>query len=117
MSAAAPADHGPDDGAGPGTVVLFRKKSSKHGRGRREEAVPVPGEPTPEEKLAASVERLYLKHGMTLTDPDTAEAFQVAMDAMQILLKGSHAHKVIDEGQSDELLAMVEAMKAAPRLV
>ncbi|MEU7338634.1 hypothetical protein [Streptomyces sp. NPDC007074] len=121
MSAAAPADPGPD-GNGPGTVILFRKNhpSNRHRRRGKEEAVPAPVEPgdrSPEKVLADSVERVYLKRGLTLTDPDTAEAFLAAMDAVEIMVQGGRVHKVIDEGQSEELLAMLEGMKRAPRLV
>ncbi|MFD1278052.1 hypothetical protein [Streptomyces kaempferi] len=109
MSAAVPTD--------PGTVVLFRKKAPKHGRGRREETVPAPGETTPEQRLADKMERLYLKHDMTLTDPDTAQAFLIAMDAVQMMVQGGRVHKVIDEEQRAVFHAMLEGMKAAPRLV
>ncbi|WP_329376202.1 hypothetical protein [Streptomyces sp. NBC_01483] len=123
MSAAEPAHPGPDSGTstGPATVILFRQGPSKRRR-RREDTVPNQREPrepsaSPQQRLADTIESLFLKHGRTLTDDDTAEAFLIALKAVQFMHDGALAQGVVGEEAHRELRAMTEGMQAVPRIV
>jgi hypothetical protein len=119
MSAAEPFDPGPDGDTdnGPATVILFRQGPSKRRRRRREETVPNPREPSPQQRLTDSVEARFLKCERTLTDPDTAEAYQITLDLVSTMLAGAHVHGIVDDEQRRELHAMIDGMKAAPGLL
>lgn len=124
MSAAEPADPGPDGGTdnGPATVILFRQGPSKRRRRRREETVPNPREPSepsasPQQHLANSVEARFLKCERTLTDPETAEAYLITLDLVSTMLAGAHVNGIVDDEQRRELHAMIDGMKAAPGLL
>jgi hypothetical protein len=120
MSAAEPLDPGPD--GGPGTVILFRKGPSSRRKKRREDTVPDPRESSdpsasPQQRLTDSVEARFLKCGRTLTDPDTAEAYQITLDLVSTMLAGAHVNGVLDDEQRRDLHAMIDGMKAAPGLL
>jgi hypothetical protein len=124
MSAAEPVDRGTDGGAdnGPATAILFRQGPSRRRRRRREDTVPNPREPSepsasPQQRLADSVEARFLKCERTLTDPETAEAYQITLDLVSTMLAGAHVNGIVDDEQRRELHAMIDGMKAAPGLL
>ena len=73
--------------------------------------------PDPQRRLAARIEELFLRHGRTLSDDDTAEAFRITLQVMGDLLEGAHVHGVVGDAAYGELAAMVEGMRAAPSLL
>jgi len=81
----------------------------------------VPQQPTsdltPHEKLAATVEDLFAKHGRSLTDPDSAEDYLITLRAVRIMLRGAHEHGVIGPEAFADLDAMLEGMMTAPGLL
>lgn len=84
--------------------------------------MPNPREPSdpsasPHQNLANSVEARFLKCERTLTDPDTAEAYQITLDLVSTMLAGAHVNGVVDDEQRRELHAMIDGMKAAPGLL
>jgi hypothetical protein len=125
MSAAEPVDRGPDGGTDNGpaaTVILFRQGPSKRRHRRREDTVPNPREPSepsasPQQRLADSVEARFLKCERTLTDPETAETYQITLDLVSTMLAGALVNKIVDDEQRRELHAMIDGMKAAPGLL
>jgi hypothetical protein len=121
MSAAEPADPGPDSGTtGPATVIVFRQGPSKRRHRRREDTVPHPREPSdsPYQRLAESVEAFFLKHdGRTLTDPETAQAYLITLGLVSNMLEGARVKGAVDDAQHQELHAMINGMKAAPGLM
>lgn len=76
-----------------------------------------PGDLTPQEKLAAMVERAFADHARTLTDPDTAEAFLITLGLMRKVLDGARAQDLIDEAAHRDLTGMLDGMQAAPGLL
>ena len=124
MSAAEPAHPGPD-GALTATVIPIIRNSSTAARpprrDKRREHPHVPQQPqsdlTPHEKLAASVEDLFAKHGRSLTDPDSAEDYLIALRAVRIMLSGAHQQGVIGAEAFADLDAMIEGMMTAPGLL
>ena len=118
MSAAEPVDPGPD--GGPGTVILFRKNPSMRRKKQcREDTVPNQREPSdsPQQRLAESLETLFLKHGRTLTDDDTAQDFLITLQAVLKMHDGALQQGVVGEEAHRELSAMIQGMMTAPRLV
>ncbi|MFD6149413.1 hypothetical protein [Streptomyces sp. NPDC060243] len=68
-----------------------------------------------EQKLAESIESLFLRRGRTLTDPDDAEGYDIALEAVLLMLDGIQARGVIDDSQYARIAALYEGMKRAPR--
>lgn len=124
MSAAEPADPGPDRALTATVIPLIRNSSStaaRPPRRERREHPHVPQQPqsdlTPHEKLAATVEDLFAKHGRSLTDPDSAEDYLITLRAVRIMLRGAHEHGVIGPEAFADLDAMLEGMMTAPGLL
>ncbi len=55
------------------------------------------------ERIHGLWEVVFLRHGLTLTDPDAAEALRAAIAAMDHLLDGAFATEAISEEQRDTL--------------
>lgn len=118
MSAAEHAHPGPDQ---PGTVIAFRTADRPQRRNARRENTAVPPQPrpnlSPQEKLAASMERLFADHGRSLTDESTARDVRIALTFVRKMLEGAGRQGLIDDVQRQDLDAMVEGMMAAPGLL
>ncbi|MFD7867996.1 hypothetical protein [Streptomyces sp. NPDC059783] len=69
---------------------------------------------SPTQQLAVTMEAMYLKRGRTLTDPPTADAYAIALEAVALMLDGSLAQGVVDDEVHASLRGMVEGMAAAP---
>lgn len=120
---AEPAPNGTPGPPGSGRVILFRKRPPTH-RPRSHDAPPAPlgaGQqappPTLHHRFANRLEQTYLRHNRTLTDPETAEAYRIAVETFAELLEGAHATGLIDTKAHNELHAMIESMRHAPDLV
>lgn len=72
---------------------------------------------TPQQKLAASMERLFADHGRSLTDESTAKDVRIALTYVRKMLEGAGHQGLIEETQRRDLDAMVEGMMAAPGLL
>lgn len=111
-----PARSGPHPVARPATVLTF-PATGRQARGQgRTSAVP-PDPLTPQQRLAASLEDLFARHGRSLTDDDTAEDYRITLGAVRNMLEGAHKTGKIDERQYGTLNAMIEGMLAAPDLL
>ena len=107
------ADPGPP---GAGTVIHLAD---------RRPGGPAAGAPTtatssdtdPAQELAFTVQAMYAARGQSLTDPDTALAFETALGAVLLMVDGARAQDVVDGAQHLALKAMLEDMKQAPQLV
>lgn len=62
------------------------------------------GETSPEERLAVVVQSLYLARGRTLTDPDTAAAFDIALEWVEHVIDGVFAREPGPGADVEELL-------------
>lgn len=118
MSAAEHAHPEPDQ---PGTVILFRTANRPPRRNARRERTTVPAQPdpslTPQERLAARIERLFADHGRSLTDDGTTQDFLITLGFVRTMLEGAGRQGLIDDTQRQDLDAMVEGMMAAPGLL
>lgn len=92
MSAAEPANPGPDHALMATVTPIVRTAARPQRQNPRREALRVPQQPTsdltPHEKLAATVEDLFAKHGRSLMDQETAEDFLITLQAVRIMLRG-----------------------------
>lgn len=121
MSAADPAHNGPRR---PATVLhLFKDRAPVRlgkRRDRRDREAPVvesDDETTPHQKLADSAERAFLAKQRTLTDPDTEEAYLITLGIFGTMVDGALDTGIVDEDAHRDLQAILEGLKAAPRLL
>ncbi|MEU0656047.1 hypothetical protein ABZ485_27915 [Streptomyces albogriseolus] len=112
---AEPAHPGPDP-RHKARVITF-PMASRPPRHQRQETR-LPADPlTPEERLAASVEKTFNEHGHTLTDETTAEIVTITLGIARDMLEGARRSEVIDDGQHAELDALYLGMLAAPGIL
>lgn len=123
MSAAEPAHPGPDHGLMATVTPIIRSSTAARPQRRdpRRERPHVPQQPqsdlTPHEKLAATVEDLFSKHGRSLTDSESAEDYLITLRAVRIMVRGAHVQGILGEEAFADLDAMLEGMMAAPGLL
>ncbi|MFD8488577.1 hypothetical protein [Streptomyces sp. NPDC059712] len=67
--------------------------------------------------FANTIETSFLEIDQSLTNPQTAAAFQRTLDLWERILQGSHAQHVIDDKQLDQLLETLNGMRQAPNLI
>lgn len=72
---------------------------------------------TPQQQLADQMELTFNSAGHTLTDEETAEVFLTTLALVARAHEGAEAQGIITEQQRSDLNALIEGMKAAPRLV
>lgn len=70
-----------------------------------------------EQELAETMEALFLARGLTLTDPQTAHAFDTTIEAMLLMVDGARVHDALGESDHQNMRGMLEGMKAAPQRV
>lgn len=75
---------------------------------------PLHTEPTPQQRLAETMEALFLARGRTLSDEPTAEAYRVTLEAVLLMLDGSLAEHLVGEEEYRHLRGMLEGMIATP---
>jgi hypothetical protein len=114
MSAAEPA-HASGDPTGPGRGAVIHL-SSRPGLRRRLEP-PVSYDPSPRQTLAEQAEATFTACGRTLTDPDTAAAYQITLNFVSLMLDGAFATDVLGEEAHTSLRGMVRNMADAPHLL
>ncbi|MFK8851298.1 hypothetical protein [Streptomyces sp. Ac-502] len=77
-------------------------------------AAPTPPAGDTDLRLATIVQGLYTARGLTLTDPDVADAYDIALEAMVLLLDGSLRTGALGESEHHRLRAMVDAARMVP---
>ncbi|MFJ5294508.1 hypothetical protein [Streptomyces sp. NPDC088348] len=70
--------------------------------------------PTPEQRLAISIEALFLRKSLSLSDPETAAAFGVAIDAVLLVLDGALANGHIEADSHRFLGQQMQALLSVP---
>lgn len=83
-------------------------------RTHRSAPPPLHTEPTPQQRLAETMEALFLARGRTLTDEPTAEAYQVTLEAVQLMLDASFAERRLGEEEHRQLSGMIQGMRSSP---
>lgn len=133
MSAAADPAHTPPsplNNQGDAAVIDITRAGRRH-TGQRwwsdVGAAAGPGPDTPDPRpadpstmptaLAESFEETFNEHRLSLTDDRTASAYTVTLRLVQGLLDGAKAQGLVDNGQHDELFAMIQGVMGAPDLV
>lgn len=118
MPAADSAQPEPAEAASAAILQLFPHRAPER-LSKRDRKAPVPDtpEPSPHERLAESVETLFLKHDRTLSEPETAEAYLITLHLVATLFEGAHVNGLVDDQQHTELAAMIEGMRAVPGLL
>jgi hypothetical protein len=133
MSAAEPADPTRDfvnlerDAA---VIPLIKRRhrgsALRSVRGRRDTMTPPPestptaassGPSRPLAEFAHTIEMVFLEAGRSLAEPDTKAVFLSTLDIVRRALEGSEATGIIDRGQLEELVAVIDGMRQAPGLV
>ena len=113
MSAADPVNplQGADDH---GTAVIHHLSDHSAAHRRREEPATAYDDPSAEQLLTEHVEALFSKHGRTLSDDDTAQAYQITLDLVLMMMDGALVEGVVGEEQHKTLRGMLKGMKQAP---
>lgn len=120
--AAEPAGNTPTQAVGGDTVIHLdgrrgpRTGDRSNGKGR---TVGARGEPadTPEAILAQTIQALYLHQGRTLTDPDTAAAFDIAITAAKLIVDGAQARGGLSGGDHETLQRMLDTARRVPHVL
>jgi len=110
--------HPGDDGRR-GTVLQFPHPPSVRLTKRRRKA-PVDehtDDASSHQRLADSVEALFLKCDRTLTDPETREVYLITLQMVSDMFGGARVNGIVTEEAGMELHAMIDGMKAAPELL
>jgi hypothetical protein len=80
-------------------------------------AGPAGEQATAAQDLAEQIEALFHRHGMTLTDDETARVYDVTLDLVRMMHDGAHADGGLTGEQLAQLAAMVQGMRGAPQLL
>ena len=76
------------------------------------------GDPAdPETRLAVRIQGLFLDRGRTLTDPATAEAYDIALSAAALILDGAKAHGGLSEDDHELLQRLLETARRVPGIL
>jgi hypothetical protein len=69
---------------------------------------------TEQQQLAAVIEGLFVGRHRTLSDPATAEAYLITLEAVTMMVDAAHGQGVVGESEHRALRAHLEGMAAAP---
>ncbi|MFD8626642.1 hypothetical protein ACFV4E_22625 [Streptomyces hygroscopicus] len=72
---------------------------------------------TPEARLAQTIQAMYLSRRRTLTDPETAEAYDIAIDAFTLIVNGAQARGGLRPEDHDLLQRMLDTARRAPTIL
>lgn len=75
------------------------------------------GSLTPEQRIAASIEGMFSKHGRSLTDEDTAQTYTLTIGAVRTMLEGARAKGVLEKTAYEDLDGMLAGMLLAVQLL
>lgn len=72
-------------------------------------------QPTPEAHLVETIQALYKHRQRTLTDPATAEAYDIAMEVASLVVYGAKMEGHIDDEQYQVIAGMLQSARRAPQ--
>jgi hypothetical protein len=107
----------PDTAVGGHVIHLGARRAARYERQEPTVGDAQPSDPTPEERLAETIQALYLKQRRSLADPDTAEAYDIALQAMLLMLDGALVRAGLPEEHHRTLRGMVEAARQVPHIL
>lgn len=73
--------------------------------------------PTPEEQLAEIVQSMFLAEGRSLTDPATAQAYDITLRAVLLMVDGAMVRAGLPEEHHRILRGMVEQAQQVPGIL
>lgn len=129
MSAAEPADSilpAHDRGERAAVIDITKKRARASRRADTGRWTPVSttqpgtaggGGTTPQQQFAEHSEIVFNRHGLTLTDEDTATAYRVTLQLVREVLAGAEGQGVVDGGQRLKLDATLQGLVVVPGLV
>jgi hypothetical protein len=127
MSAASPADPTPPrlNKQGAAAVIDITKrrqarraaKERDNMRGTDNPPVPEVTPPDPLRMLAEDYEKTFNEYGLTLTDEETASAYQVTLRLVSKILEGARVQGLVDEEQLRKLVELLTFAEDLPRLL
>jgi hypothetical protein len=105
--------------APPGRVHHLRPVPAGDTDFDREEhaAMAAPGNALPDPRmvvLATRIQAVFLRDGLSLADPDTAQAYRVTLEAAQLVISGAAATGIIDDDAHETLTGMLTAAHDVP---
>lgn len=107
--------------AAPGSADVIALAGRRTGHLKAVEEAPMTGAtpaPVPDERLAIAIQALYIGRRMSLADPDTADAYRVALEAVTLLiLDGAYRTGGLGEGEHRRLRALLDAAQLVPDYV
>lgn len=83
-------------------------------------AIEVPGDPLPtaeELEFAVIVQGVFQDRGMSLADPETADAYRATLAAFRLILEGAYGTGLLDEGQRTALTGTLAAAEDVPDII
>nr|AFH75240.1 hypothetical protein pCQ4.115 [Streptomyces sp. W75] len=113
---------GPPHAHGGADVIPMRRDRRRHpaavphGNAAPQLEEPVPaGAPTPaEEQLLRVVEGVFVERGLTLADPQTAEAFHAALDLAVLAVDAARAKGAVDHAGQATITDTITNMRNVP---
>lgn len=100
---------------GHGEVISLTRRLSAAGRAPVSPAQSAPS--TAETALARTVQAMFLHRRRTLTDKDTAEAFDVTLSVVEMMLDGAASTRTVTSEQHGALRSLLEGIRATPGLL
>ncbi|EFL29412.1 hypothetical protein SSOG_09126 [Streptomyces himastatinicus ATCC 53653] len=74
-------------------------------------------DPTPEQKLAEIIQGMFLEEHRTLTDPATAEAYDITLRAMLLMVDGATARAGLSEEHHQLLRSLMQQARQVPGIL
>lgn len=118
MSAAEPTI--PEPAHGPiGSVIHLAQYPSARSRAavRRTDPPSSAYEVSPLHKLVETIEKIFMARGMSLADPETADAYEATLDVVELMMRSATARGHVAAEQYETLCQMLDEMRAVPEAV
>lgn len=74
-------------------------------------------DPTPEQKLAEIIQGMFLEEHRTLTDPATAEAYDITLRAVLMMVDGAKARAGLSDEHHRLLRGMMQQARQIPGVI
>ncbi|CAM5493195.1 hypothetical protein GCM10010390_65090 [Streptomyces mordarskii] len=112
-----PAGTTPAPVVGDGVIHLGDRRSTRADRQEPTVGGTLSDADSPEGRLAQTIQALYLHRARTLTDPATAEAFDIALEAALLIVDGAQARGGLRQEDHEMLRRMLETARQVPGII
>jgi hypothetical protein len=118
MSAAEPTFPEPAHGPIGSVIHLAQHPSARSRAGVRRTEPPAPVEDCgPLQRLAETVQAIFLARRQSLADADTAQAYDTTLEAVMLMVRSAAARGHLDPAQHELLAEIIDDMRAVPEAV